>query len=486
MPAMALMCVLSGCAHLAPENVVSDSHTAQPVPAHYQQAPTGADLGLPVNWWTVYGDPVLDRLVEDALKTNASVRSAAARLTAARAMVQSASADSSVQVDASASAGYDRSSASTPAGEALGHRSIAGRTYAVGVNAAWELDLWDRVAKSIDVAQAKATIAESDVAAVKLALTGDVALYYWQCRTAESDLVILRSTMQARAEAENLLKARFKAGVAGELDLARARVELANAEADMIDARKRRVLAEHALATLLSKPLADFSVPVRPVDNQWQLPMPPQVRAGLPADLLERRPDLAASSLRLQVQLGEIGIARAAFYPSISLTGNYGHASSALDNLLHGTSRRFSIGPLSVSLPLLDGQRNNANLAQARARYQEALADHSTTLLVALREVDDALTEIRFRQERSAVQDQSLTAAERAAQIAVFRYDKGVANYLEVIDAERSVLAIQRGLVQNRAQALFASVNLARALGGGWDAATPRTPDQAGSRDKLR
>ena len=281
-------------------------------------------------------------------------------------------------------------------------------------------------------------------------------------------MALLETTRDARAEAEGLLSSRFNAGLIGEFDMLRARVELASAQADIEDARRRRSLAEHALATLTGRALRDFSV--APTNRAEQLPAPPAVAPGLPADLLARRPDLAASSQLVRAQLAQRAVAQAAFYPTITLTGDFGYASRSLEDLVQGGSRQINLGPLALSLPMFDGGRNQANLALAQAAYHEALAGHRNTLLLALREVDDALTEIEARQAQMRAQQKALDAARRAAGIAGERYNKGVASYLDAIDAQRSVLAIERGVLQSRAHALYASVQLVRALGGGWNA----------------
>lgn len=460
--------LFSGCTGIPTLSEPAPAPAAPPAFQNSTPDAPGAATALPANWWQVYRDPVLDALIGAALEHNPTIDIAAARLQAARAQLEALDADRSPRVDAGAGASYGRTSENTPAGLAMGRRAVQGTKYAVGINASWEWDVWQRRAHAVEAGAARAAAAQADLAGARLSLSAEVALYYWQCRAAQADLALLETTRDRRAEAENLLTSRFRAGLIGEFDMVRARVELTNAEADIEDARRRSTLAEHALATLTGRALRDFAV--TPWTGAEQLPPPPPVAPGLPAELLARRPDLAATSERVRAQLAQRAVAQAAFYPTIALTGDFGFASRSLADLTEGGSRQFNAGPLSLSLPIFDGGRNKANLALAEADYRAAVATHRNTLLVALREVDDALTEIRARQAQMLAQQKSLDSARHAASIAVQRYDKGVASYLDAIDAQRSVLATERGLLQSRAQALYASVQLVRALGGGWAA----------------
>jgi multidrug efflux system outer membrane protein len=190
---------------------------------------------------------------------------------------------------------------------------------------------------------------------------------------------------------------------------------------------------------------------------------------GLPASLVGQRPDLAASVAQLKAANAQIGVAEGAFYPALSLTGNFGYASQSLNDLTSGGARQFSAGPLALSLPIFDGGRNRANLALAQARYDEARANHDTRLLTALREVEDALSDVEQRSKQGDVQAQSQQAAARALLVAQARYDRGVSTYLDVTDAQRSTLAADRAAAQIRTQRLLATVAVARALGGGWE-----------------
>lgn len=270
------------------------------------------------------------------------------------------------------------------------------------------------------------------------------------------------------------MEARFKAGLTNELDVSRARIERANAEADLHEVQRQRNTVEHALATLVG---ASPSQPLMAVSNDGapgaQLPLPPGIPVGLPASLVGQRPDLAASVAQLRAFNAQVGVSEGAFYPSLSLTSNFGFASKHLQDLASGGARQFSVGPLALSLPVFDGGRNRANLALSKARYEEAVANHQTRLLTALREVEDALSDLQQRQQQGEVQAQAQQAAARALLVAQARYQRGLSTYLDVTEAQRTSLAADRAAAQIRTQRLLATVAVARALGGGWEQGEP-------------
>jgi multidrug efflux system outer membrane protein len=305
---------------------------------------------------------------------------------------------------------------------------------------------------------------------VILLLSAQVAQNYWQLRGLDAERTILNNALATRRESEQLIEARFNAGLSNELDLSRTRIERANAEADLQEVERQRNLLEHSLATLVG---VSPSAPLIAALSSAELPPPPSIPVGLPASLLAQRPDLASSVAQLKAANAQVGVAEGAFYPSLSLTGNFGYASESLRNLADGSARQFSVGPLALSLPIFDGGRNKANLAIAKARYDEAVANHESRLLTALREVEDALSDVQQRQQQGDVQAQAQAAAARAFLVAQARYDRGVSTYLDVTDAQRSSLAADRAAVQIRTQRLLAAVAVARALGAGWQQQAP-------------
>lgn len=425
---------------------------------------------LPAQWWTVFGDDTLNALEQRAVRDNPGVKASAERLLQAQAQLRNLRSAQGPSVNLGASVANSRTSAETSQALALGGRSIEGNNFTVGASLSYELDLWGRVKRVVEGADAQALATQNERDGVILLLSAQVAGTYWQLRGMDAEMAILEQALVARTEAQQVVEARFDGGLTNELDVARTRIERANAEADLHEVQRQRNLLEHSLAVLIG---ASPSEPLIAALNNPVLPEPPAVPVGLPASLLAQRPDLAASVAGLRAANANVAVAEGAFYPSLTLTGNFGYASESLSNLATGGARQFSIGPLALSLPLFDGGRNKANLALQQARYAEAVANHEGKLLTALREVEDALSDVRQRQRQGEVQAQSQEAAARAVLVANARYERGLSTYLDVTDAQRSSLAADRAAAQIRTQRLLAAVAVARSLGAGW---TPQAP----------
>jgi multidrug efflux system outer membrane protein len=492
--AASLVALLSACGTVGPNftmpkgiDLASSWRGAGPAPALPEQTtppapppPVDESAHLPANWWSVFGDATLDGLEGRAMTDNPNVRAAAQRLVQAQAQLGVTRANERPSLNVNAGVSNQRTSQNSTEGILFGHQSLHGMNYEVGAGFSWELDLWGRVRRVIEAADAQALAAQYDRDGVLLMLSGQVATTYWQLRGLDTEIAILRNALATRRESEGLIEARFNAGLSNELDLARTRIERANAEADLHDAQRQRDTLEHALAALVGvSPSAPL---VAPAQNA-ALPLPPSIPVGLPASILDQRPDLAASVAQLRASNAGIGVAQAAFYPDVSLTANYGFASQQLSQLAKASSREFSIGPLALSLPVFDAGRNKANLKLAQARYDEAVANHQQRLLTALREVEDALTDVQQRQQQGDVQAQAQQAAGRALVVAQARYDRGMSTYLDVTDAQRSSLMADRAAAQIRTQRLIAAVEVARALGGGWSQGAPEAVvAQAGAK----
>ncbi len=462
--ALAVAAALSGCGTVGKEFVAPQGIDN---PAWRHAAAQGDNARLPAAWWTVFGDDTLDTLEQRALRDNPGVLASAQRLLQAQAQLGVTRSSQLPQVAVGANVSNSRSSAETPQGIAFGHRSIEGNQYSVGGSLSWELDLWGRVRRVVEAADAQALAAQYDRDGVMLMLSGQVATAYWQLRGLDAEMAVLRDALGSRKEAQQLVEARFNAGLTNELDVSRARVERANAEADLQEVQRQRNQVEHGLAVLVG---VSPSVPLVAPASNAKLPLPPAIPVGVPATVLSQRPDLAESVAGLRASNAQVGVAEGAFYPSVSLTGNFGYASESLRDITSSGARQFSVGPLALSLPIFDGGRNRANLALAKSRYDEAVANHKGRLLTALREVEDALSDAEQRQKQGAVQDEARQAAERALLVAQTRYQRGVSTYLDVTDAQRSALQAERAGAQIATQRLLAAVAVARSLGGGWTA----------------
>ncbi|TKC87793.1 efflux transporter outer membrane subunit [Trinickia terrae] len=455
--------LMAGCTTVGHDFVAPQGATA---PAYRYAAQSGAPSAarLPANWWTVFGDGTLDGLEQRAQQDSPSLKASAMRLVQAKAQLGNAKASQLPSLDFGASAERLRDSRTTPVAQALDGTLISGNQITLGLSMSYEVDIWGRVRRLVESADAQLQAAGLDHDEVALLLSTQIASTYWQLRGTLVEVAILRDAVATRQESRKLVDARFEHGFTNELDVSRATVELANAQADLRDMERRRNLLENRLATLIG------ASPSQPLiaEQAGPLPEPPSLPVGLPAQLLSQRPDLARSVALLRSANAQVGVAEAAFYPSVQLTGNFGYASTTLAHLVEGNSRQFEIGPLALSLPIFDGGRNRANLAFSKARYDEALADYQQELLTALREVEDALSDSEQRQLQAKAQAPAQQAAARAYQVALARYQKGLSSYLDVTDAQRSALAEDLAASQIHTQRLLASVAVVRAFGGGW------------------
>ncbi|MBV8503950.1 MAG: efflux transporter outer membrane subunit [Paucibacter sp.] len=459
--AAAVLALFSGCAAVGPDFKAP----AAPESSAYRHAAGKAEAKLPAAWWTVFGDATLDALEQRALQESPSVKASAERLAAASAQLGVTRSALTPQVRVAASIAESHSSQNTSQGIMLHHTSVKGMDHEIGASMSYEVDAWGRVRRLVESANAQVQAAEDDHGAVVLTLGSQIASNYFQLRGLDAQAIILAQALASRVETEQLVQSRFDAGVSNELDLARARVETANARAQLVDVQRQRTDIEHALAVLVG---ASPSAPLVPAAASPLQALPPQIPVGLPASLLAQRPDLAESVATLRALNAQVGVAEAAFYPSISLTGSFGFASQPLGDLLKSTSQQFSVGPLGLSLPIFDGGRNQANLDAVKARYREAAANHVQRLMTALREVEDSLNDAQSLQDQAEVQAQARIAAERAYEVARARYERGVSNYLDVTDAQRSALSTERDGAQIATQRLLAAVAVARSMGGGW------------------
>lgn len=415
-------------------------------------------------WWTIFNDAQLDALERQALAASPTLAAAAARTERAQALLGVARADAAPRVSADGSMQRFRSSAEVATAPVVAgqRRAIEDNQFSVQASLGWELDFWGRLKRQAESAQAQLDAATLDADAARVLLTADVATAYLQLRALDDEARILASARNGRRDALQVVQSRYDNGATTDLDLQRARTELASADADLADLARRRNAVENGLALLTGQ--APSALRVATVDG---LPNVPAVAAGLPAEVLQRRPDVAQSLALLHAASAQIGLAEAAFYPSIRLTGAFGLASSELGSLVSAPARLFNVGP-ALSLPVLDGGRNQANLQAAQAAQREALANFNQRLLVALREVDDALGELQARRDIATAQQRAVDSSRLAARVARTRYELGAAGYLEVTDTDRTQLAAERALSQTRAAQWAATVQLVKALGGGW------------------
>lgn len=412
-------------------------------------------------WWKLFADPTLDDLVTRSLAANQDLLAAAARVEQARAAAGIARSHYWPQLAADGSITRQRALGTTGN---VAPDSLT-TTYRAPLVASWEIDLFGRVRHLTASARAEAEATAANFESIRLALASDVAATYFSLRALDHELALVRDSVGLRRRARELAQARFTSGTAAELDVARADTELASTEAELAALANRRASLQNALAVLLGAPAPAFDLPALAAQGTAT---PPVVPPGLPAALLERRPDIAAAERTLAAANARIGVAKAAFFPAISLTGGAGYASAGIDGLFKADSRIWSIGP-SLYLPIFQGGRNRANLERSRAAYDESVAAFRQHVLGAFREVQDALTATRLLAEQGVAQERALVAARRATVLAQTRYTAGLVSFLEVIDAQRTSLAIERSSAQLNALRLNTTVALIKALGGGWE-----------------
>ncbi|SHI34993.1 efflux transporter outer membrane subunit [Pollutimonas bauzanensis] len=423
-------------------------------------------------WWAVFDDAPLNALEEQAMAANQDLKAAAARVGQARALQQGARSDLYPKIDAgfgptrqrasNASLGLPDDAANAPS---TLWRAQAGASY--------EADLFGRVAADVDAATADTQQSEALFRSVQLALQADVAQAYFLIRRLDAEQELYRGTVSLRSQTLGLVERRYAEGDISELDVARAKSELASAQSESLGVERQRAIAEHALAILLGKAPADFSVAQRPLQG-----IAIGIPAGLPSSLLERRPDIAAAERAMAAANARIGAAQAAFFPRLTITGALGYESSQLGDLFQWSSRSFLLGPLvgtMLSLPIFDGGQRQAGLDRARAKYEEDVAIYRQTVLSAFREVEDNLSSLRILGTQTDVQDSAVQSAARAAELSHTQYREGSVSYLDVIDADRAVLQQKRAAVQLNGDRAQAAVNLIRAIGGGWDRAGAAT-----------
>ncbi|KPG95475.1 RND transporter [Pseudomonas sp. RIT-PI-q] len=416
-------------------------------------------------WWTVFNDQTLNGLERQALDANQNLAAATARVKEARALNQSARSALFPSVDAGFGATREKVSPASQFQSDSG--SGAQQTmWRAQMGLSYEVDLFGRVANSVDASGAETQRSEALFRSVLLTLQADVAQNYFALRELDAEAAVFATAVDLREQALKLVQQRYSLGDISELDVASAEAELATARSDAMTVQRLRAASEHSLAVLLGQNPSTFSLAANPLQ-----PVDLRIPAGLPSTLLERRPDIAAAERTMAAANARIGVAKAAFFPSLTLTGSGGFESGSLGNLFQWSSRTFLLGPLAgtaLNLPIFDGGKRKGDLANARAEYEEDVAQYRQQVLVAFREVEDSLSQLRILQGQTQTQGQAVDASARAARLSQAQYREGDVIFLNVLDAERSVLQARRAAVQLQGQQAVATVNLIRALGGGW------------------
>jgi multidrug efflux system outer membrane protein len=424
-----------------------------------------ADLPMPDEWWRLFGSADLNRLVEQSLESNQELRAALARLETARALVGVQAAAGFPQLSMTDSMNYERLSATSfganlPAGIPL--PSLQRRRFQNVLELGWELDLWGRVRRGVEGAKAAGAAAAETLAAQRLSIAAEVARLYFLARSLDRQINVVQETIALRQEALKLQESRSKGGLANEMDVSRARTEVELARSDLAALERQRGNAENALAVICGQLPSTFRVA-----KAARLPSPPRVPAAMPSTLLQRRPDIRAAEQKMREAHAQVGVARASFFPAFSIGGTGGLESVGAANFYDARSRVLTIGP-SMTLPMFQGGRLRGNLAASKARYEESLASYRQSILTALKEVEDSMLDARSYAKQKEALDAAIRAADDTERLAKLRYDKGLASYFEVVDANRTVLSAKLLAAQIEGQRLIATVAMLKALGGGW------------------
>jgi NodT family efflux transporter outer membrane factor (OMF) lipoprotein len=464
-PIICAAAVLAGCA-AGPDYVRPTADT----PSTYKEAqgwkpaeprdeqPRGA-------WWEVFHDAKLDALVKEVEVTNQTLKAAEARVREAHALTQAARAAYFPIVSANASAtrsggrgGATGSSGGSIAGSTGGIRN----NYNVSLDVNWEIDLWGRVRRTVEASEATAQASVADLEAAKLSAQAQLAEDYFLLRAQDAEIRLLNDTVGAYERSLQLTRNQYAVGVVGRADVAQAETQLKSTQAQAIDAAVQRAQLEHAIAVLVGKPPAEFAIAAEAVPNEF-----PAIPVGLPSDLLERRPDIAAAERRAAAANAQIGVAESAFFPALTLSATGGFQSSLLSELFSAPSRYWALGP-ALAQVIFDAGLRRAQTAQAIATYDENVANYRQTALTGFQEVEDNLAALRILEQEAGVQDEAVKAARESLAIVLNQYRAGTANYLAVIVIQAATLSNERTAIGILGRRLTASVALIKALGGGW------------------
>lgn len=409
---------------------------------------------IPDDWWRLFNDTILNDLQTRVVVGNENLKASAAQVQVARAALGSSRAALTPTLGVSAGGTRSAASGNVP----------AARSYSLGANASWELDLWGRVAGTVSNAQAKVQASEADLAAARLSVQATLTQTYFSLRAAEMQVSLLARSAAAYQRSLELTQNRYTAGVASAADVAQAQTQLKSTQASQVEANSNHTQLENALATLLGQPASTFTLA-----RANALPTAPDVPELLPARLMERRPDIAAALARVAAANAQIGVAQSAYFPALTLSGSTGYRGAELAELISAPNLFWSIGP-ALALSVLDGGARQSAKDSAQASADQATATYRQTVLTALQEVEDNLVIAASLQEEFALQADALKAAERSLEIANNQYKAGTVSYLNVVTAQATALSAERTLLDVRNRRLAAATQLLKNLGGRWGA----------------
>ena len=454
--ALASLLALGACTALAP-----DQKADAPMSAQYLEPPPGWMAAAPADtlargaWWTLFGDPVLDQLAPQVAVSNQNVAAAAAGVEESRAAVreQRAAFFPSLSLDLGATRSGTGGHASTS----------SGTRFSLGLGASWEPDLWGRIADTVSAANANAQASEADLANATLSAQTAFVIDYLSVREADAEIVTLQTTIAGYERALQITRNRYDAAIAQKSDVLQAQTTLANAQADLAQLQQQRAQLFHAMAVLAGEPPATFKLPA----GDWHATAVPAVPVGVPSELLQRRPDIASAERRVAAANASIGVARAAYFPSLTLSGSASQGATKLADLFSASSFAWSLG-VSLAETIFDGGARTARVDEARASWKQAVAQYRQTVLTALAAVEDQLSAATSLEQQQALRQVASQAADQTEQEMQNRYKAGLVAYTDVVTAQASALSARRALMQVSLNRQTAAINMVAALGGGW------------------
>jgi len=432
------------------------------------------DQNLGGTWWTIFQDPQLDDLERQVNVSNQNLKAAEAQYRQARAVLRYYRADYYPTMTAGPSATRTRTSAHRPPPNSI-FNGITYNDFVLPFDVSYQADVWGRVRRNVESYREQAQASAADLATVNLSMHADLAVDYFQARSLDAEEQLLNSTVKQYEQALELNESRFQGGIASEVEVQQAKTILQTTQAEAIDVGVLRAQYEHAVAILIGKPPAEFSLPPLPLTAP-----PPHVPISVPSKLLERRPDIAAAERRVAAANAQIGVAKSAYYPTISLGASGGFESSAITTLINGPSGLWSVG-LSAIGTVFDVGRRRALTDEARAAYDTQVAVYREDVLTGFQQVEDNLAAVRILENEAEVQDEAVASAQRSLDLSITRYTGGVTSYLEVITAQNAALAAEVTAVNILGRRMANTVLLIQALGGGWDRSSlPERPECCG------
>jgi NodT family efflux transporter outer membrane factor (OMF) lipoprotein len=466
-----LIVSLGGCTvgpkYVKPGVPMTPAYKEEP-PASFREAgpwqpANPGDQAIRGNWWEIFGDSELDTLEEQIAGSNQSLKVAEARFREARAAIRFNRAAQFPTISTAPSASYVKSSDFSLTVPSKTQTASEG-AFVLPFDLSYELDLWGRVRRSVAAAREEAQATAGDYETAKLCLQAELAMDYFELRSADAQKQLLDDTVKAYTDNVQLTMHRFKGGVAPRADLAQAQTQLDTTRVQDTDVTVQRSQFEHAIAILVGKPPAEFGLAAAPLKTQA-----PSIPTGLPSELLQRRPDIAAAERRTAEANQQIGIARAAYFPTVTLDGTAGFAGTQGSNWFTWPAGFWALGP-ALAETLFDAGRRRATSESARANYDASVATYRQTTLTALQEVEDNLAALRILENEAQQQDQAVGSSKDSLHLFTNRYKGGVDTYLQVITAQTTELANERNAIDILRRRMDASVLLVKALGGGWDA----------------